>query len=31
MDDVKEFDDIAVGDFVVYDDWIGQIQEVRSH
>ncbi|EJD03783.1 uncharacterized protein FOMMEDRAFT_139931 [Fomitiporia mediterranea MF3/22] len=27
VDDVKDFDDIAVGDFVVYDDWIGQIQE----
>ena len=28
-DDIKEFDDIAVGDFVVFDDWFGQIQEVR--
>lgn len=29
VDDVKEFDDIAVGDFVLYNDWVGQIQEVR--
>ncbi|KAL5534072.1 hypothetical protein ACEPAG_533 [Sanghuangporus baumii] len=27
VDDIKEFDDIAVGDFVVYNDWVGQIQE----
>ncbi|KAI5120830.1 hypothetical protein M0805_007017 [Coniferiporia weirii] len=26
VNDVKEFDDIAVGDFVAYNDWIGQVQ-----
>lgn len=29
MGDIKEFDDIAVGDFVVYNDWVGQVQDVR--
>lgn len=29
MQDVREFGDITVGDFVMYDDWVGQIQEVR--
>ncbi|THH08339.1 hypothetical protein EW145_g2772 [Phellinidium pouzarii] len=27
INDVKEFDDIAVGDFVEYNDWIGQVQD----
>lgn len=29
MDDVKEFDDVTVGDFVECNGWIGQIQDVR--
>ena len=28
MDRIKDNDDIAVGDFVACDDWIGQIQSV---
>lgn len=28
--DIKEDEDVAVGDFVVYDDWIGQVQNVRT-
>lgn len=30
MDDVKDFDDIGVGDFVEYNGWIGQAQDVRT-
>ena len=30
MDDVKEFDDITIGDFVECNGWIGQVQDVRT-
>lgn len=26
--DIEEDEDVAVGDFVVYDDWVGQVQNV---
>ena len=29
--DIKEDEDVAIGDFVVYDDWVGQVQNVSKH
>ena len=30
MDDVKSIHDISVGDYVAYDNWIGQILDVSK-
>lgn len=30
LSDIKEDEDVAIGDFVVYDDWIGQVQNVSE-